>query len=169
MKIGGPEGGGEGQSFVAKMKEAWRATDFDAIDAERQAAQVQKAEAEQKAREDAYHEEQKRAQSPEAVKERKTKIQGMVESFDRLAKNEGQKPRTNEQVDQFLKSTNADIRDTAPGAEAWAQWKEQRARAAVEAASSSEVAEEVASLEEYRQRKARETGAIEDDQITVAD
>jgi hypothetical protein len=145
MKLGGPEVGGERQGFFSGARDRLRElSQFP----QGGPTEVQRQEAERQAKQAAVQAEYDRSQTPEAIQDREDKIQNMIDSFNRYANNNGGPKRSNEEVDSFLKSTNADIRNTELGAEAWSRWQEQRARAAVEAATDN-----VVSIDDYRNKK----------------
>lgn len=147
MKIGGPEGGGERQGFFSGARDRLR--ELSQFPESEGPTTEQRQEAERQAKLDALQTQYDRSVTPEAMAEREAKIQNMVDSFDRYAENKGGQKRSNEEVDAFLKSTNADIRNTSIGAEAWSRWQEQRARATVDA-----TADNVVSIDEYRDKEA---------------
>lgn len=98
MKLGGPEGGGEGQSFVARARQQ------ELQDLEN--ARIAQFE---------Y------SLTPEAQEAREAQINIYISDFDRMAKT-----RTDEEIDQLIRASNTDVSEESVRGEAYSRWKAQR-------------------------------------------
>lgn len=98
MKIGGPEGMGEGQSFVASARQ-------------KELQELREANLAQ----------QEQAQSPEAHEARENQIARYMSDFDRMALS-----RSDEEIHQLITSSNTNVGEDTLRGEAYSRWKAQR-------------------------------------------